>query len=221
MGTSSRSGPAHPNLLLEDSKTIVSVPAHRPFRRTLKSRAGFVFRHIACGPPSRGLYKYYDLQHELGKGSFATVMKALHREEGKWYAVKMIQANKLRRGLSSATINGNGNGKGAKSNDKASNFAREINILERLQHPNICQLKEVFFESYNISTCSALCLTAAAYKLHADLVLEWVPGGDLLDYILKRGGLPEPEAQSLTYQICDALAVSTVLYPRHVTLTLL
>ncbi|TFK83093.1 kinase-like protein [Polyporus arcularius HHB13444] len=147
----------------------------------------FVFRHIACGPPSRGLYKYYDLQHELGKGSFATVMKALHREEGKWYAVKMIQANKLRRGLSSATINGNG--KGAKSNDKASNFAREINILERLQHPNICQLKEVFFESYNIN-----------------LILEWVPGGDLLDYILKRQGLPESEAQSLTYQICDALA---------------
>ncbi|RPD54428.1 kinase-like protein [Lentinus tigrinus ALCF2SS1-7] len=143
----------------------------------------FVFRHMACGPPSRGLYKYYDLQHELGKGSFATVMKALHKEEGKWYAVKMIQANKLRRGLSNASLNG------VESNDKANNFAREINILERLQHKNICQLKEVFFESYNIN-----------------LVLEWVPGGDLLDYILKRNGLPELEAQYLTYQICDALA---------------
>lgn len=166
----------------------MSAPVDRPFPRILKSRAGFVFRHTACGPPTRGLYKYYDLQHELGKGSFATVMKALHREEGKWYAVKMIQANKLRRGLSSATLNG------AQSNDKANNFAREINILERLQHPNICQLKEVFFESYNIN-----------------LVLEWVPGGDLLDYILKRGGLPEAEAQYLTYQICDALAVSTTV----------
>ncbi|KAI0699880.1 kinase-like domain-containing protein [Cerioporus squamosus] len=143
----------------------------------------FVFRHTACGPPSRGLYKYYDLQHELGKGSFATVMKALHKEEGKWYAVKMIQANKLRRGLSNASLNG------VQSNDKANNFAREINILERLQHKNICQLKEVFFESYNIN-----------------LVLEWVPGGDLLDYILRKGSLPEPEAQYLTYQICDALA---------------
>lgn len=121
-----------------------------PSSRILKSCIGFVFRHTACGPPSRGLYKYYDLQHELGKGSFATVMKALHKEEGKWYAVKMIQANKLRRGLSNASLNG------VQSNDKANNFAREINILERLQHKNICQLKEVFFESYNISTCPAL-----------------------------------------------------------------
>ncbi|KAI0744311.1 Pkinase-domain-containing protein [Daedaleopsis nitida] len=146
----------------------------------------FVFRHTACGPPGRGLHKYYDLQHELGKGSFATVMKALHKEEGKWYAVKMIQAHKLRRGLSHASVNG---AQQQPSNDKGNNFAREINILERLQHKNICQLKEVFFESYSIN-----------------LVLEWVPGGDLLDYILKREGLPEDETQYLTYQICDALA---------------
>ncbi|KAI0369628.1 Pkinase-domain-containing protein [Pilatotrama ljubarskyi] len=143
----------------------------------------FVYRHMASGPPSRGLHKFYDLMHELGKGSFATVMKALHKEEGKWYAVKMIQANKLRKGLSNASLNG------AQTNDKSTNFAREINILERLHHPNICQLKEVFFESYSIN-----------------LVLEWVPGGDLLDYILKRNGLQESEAQHLTYQICDALA---------------
>ncbi|KAI0646002.1 Pkinase-domain-containing protein [Trametes meyenii] len=143
----------------------------------------FVYRHMASGPPSRGLHRHYDLMHELGKGSFATVMKALHKEEGKWYAVKMIQANKLRKGLSHASLNGEQN------DDKSNNFAREINILERLQHPNICQLKEVFFESYSIN-----------------LVLEWVPGGDLLDYILKRNGLQEAEAQHLTYQICDALA---------------
>lgn len=100
---------------------------------------------MASGPPSRGLHRYYDLLHELGKGSFATVMKALHKEDGKWYAVKMIQANKLRSGLSNATLNG------INSDDKSNNFAREINILERLTHPNICQLKEVFFERYSIS----------------------------------------------------------------------
>ena len=110
-----------------------------------ESRQGFVFRHTACGPPSRGLHKFYDLQHELGKGSFATVMKALHKEEGKWYAIKMINASKLRRGMSAATV------RGLQDDDKASNFAREINILEKLQHPNVCQLKEVFYEKYNIS----------------------------------------------------------------------
>ncbi|KAI9067527.1 Pkinase-domain-containing protein [Trametes sanguinea] len=143
----------------------------------------FVYRHLAGRPPSRGLHAYYDLHHELGKGSFATVMKALNKAEGTWYAVKIIQGNKLRKGLSHATLNG------AQTNDKSNNFAREINILERLKHPNICQLKEVFFEQYSIN-----------------LVLEWVPGGDLLDYILRRNGLQELEAQQLTYQICDALA---------------
>ncbi|CDO76220.1 hypothetical protein BN946_scf184894.g9 [Trametes cinnabarina] len=143
----------------------------------------FVYRHMAGGPPERGLYAHYDLHHELGKGSFATVMKALNKADGKWYAVKMIQGNKLRKGLSHASANG------AQTNDKSNNFAREINILERLKHPNICQLKEVFFEADSIN-----------------LVLEWVPGGDLLDYIIKRDGLREPEAQHITYQICDALA---------------
>ena len=61
-----------------------------------------------------------------------------------------------------------------------------------------------------------------------DLVLEFVRGGDLLDYILKREGLrkrnsnssarerslspgdiAEEETKNITYQICDALAVCT------------
>ena len=124
----------------------MSTPPLSPHTRlVLTPRPGFVFRQATHHERERGLHTFYDLQHELGKGSFATVMKALHKEEGKWYAVKMIQANKLRRGLSTASVNG------AQSNDKSNNFAREINILEKLQHPNVCQLKEVFYEKYNIS----------------------------------------------------------------------
>ena len=104
-----------------------------------------MFRNLCLHTPDRGLHSKYDLQHELGRGSFATVMKALHRKTGEWYAVKIIQASKLRRGFSGASV------QGLQADDKASNFAREINILERLQHRNICQLKEVFLERYNIS----------------------------------------------------------------------
>ncbi|KAI1787438.1 Pkinase-domain-containing protein [Ganoderma leucocontextum] len=143
----------------------------------------FIYRHMACGPATRGLHKHYDVQHELGKGSFATVMKALHRAEDKWYAVKMIHASHLRRNLNSLSESE------TKPEDKKGTLAREISILERLQHRNICQLKEVFFEPYSIS-----------------LVLEWAPGGDLLDYIINKNGLSEPETKYLTFQICDALA---------------
>ncbi|KAI0930029.1 hypothetical protein AcV5_006838 [Taiwanofungus camphoratus] len=135
----------------------------------------FVYRHMAAGIPTQGLYAHYQLHEELGKGSFATVMKAMNRDDGQWYAIKVIQTSKINRtDTQSTTMN---------------KFAREISILEGLQHPNICQLKEVFFEEWTIN-----------------LVLEFVRGGDLLDYIIKNNGLREPEAQHLTYQICDALA---------------
>jgi serine/threonine protein kinase len=44
----------------------------------------------------------------------------------------------------------------------------------------------------------------------ADIVLEWVKGGDLLDYIINsESGLSEAATKDIAYQICDALAVST------------
>ncbi|OCH87633.1 Pkinase-domain-containing protein [Obba rivulosa] len=130
----------------------------------------YVFRHVAAGEPATGLHAEYQIDRELGKGSFATVMRAMHRPTGQWYALKVIQRSRLRSGDSQS-------------------FSREISILERLQHPNICQFKEAIMEEHTIN-----------------LVLEYVKGGDLLDFILNEHGLSEPLAQHLTYQICDALS---------------
>jgi serine/threonine/tyrosine protein kinase RAD53 len=85
-----------------------------------------------------GLHAQYDISHELGKGSFATVMKAVSRSTGQWYAIKIIEEHKVKR--ATAAVN---------SNEVA--FAREISILERLHHRNICQMKEAFFENNCIS----------------------------------------------------------------------
>lgn len=108
---------------------------------------GYVFRLLAGGPPPSGLHAHYNIIHELGKGAFATVMKGLSIESGKFYAIKMIQSNKLRAALTHGVTMG-----GPDRPRPTEQFAREISILERLQHPNICQLKEVFFEEANIST---------------------------------------------------------------------
>ncbi|KAI0355787.1 kinase-like protein [Trametes cingulata] len=147
----------------------------------------FVYRHMAYTPPSGGVHAHYEMLHELGKGSFATVMKALHRSEGKWYAVKIIQSHKLRDGWENAIVNGKPTTK------KSKRLLREITILEQLQHKNICQLKEVFLDNYSIC-----------------LVLELVPGGDLMRYMLqqeRRGKvITEPQALHITSQICDAVA---------------
>ncbi|KAG6830161.1 hypothetical protein H0H92_001890 [Tricholoma furcatifolium] len=140
----------------------------------------FIYRHTASGPPTTGLYAFYDLINELGKGSFAVVMKAVSRNSGEFVAVKMIHDTRNVRSPGEQN-----------AQPRREAFNREINIMSKLKHPNICELKEVFFpEGTN----------------DLNLVLELVEGGDLLEYIVKREGLQEPEAQHITYQICDALA---------------
>ncbi|OAX40928.1 kinase-like protein [Rhizopogon vinicolor AM-OR11-026] len=136
----------------------------------------FIYRHTASNSPKGGLHTQYDISHELGKGSFATVMKAVSRSTGQWYAIKIIQDHKVKRATTTAN-----------SNETA--FAREISILEKLHHPNVCQMKEAFFENNSIN-----------------LVLEYVDGGDLLDYIVRERGLDEPLAKHIMAQVCDALA---------------
>ena len=104
--------------------------------------SGFVYRHTAAGQPEEGLYAHYDIGTELGKGSFATVMKAISRTTGQWFAVKMIHKDKIQRA----------NENNGSNNSPTSNLSREISILEKLQHPNICSLKEVFYQDGDIST---------------------------------------------------------------------
>ncbi len=68
-------------------------------------------------------------------------------------------------------------------------FMQEINILRRLDHPNIVKLFEVFDE------------TAYIY-----LVLELCTGGELFDRIVRLGHFGEQEAQAIFTDIMYALA---------------
>lgn len=117
------------------SRITVSIAASFQYA-SCHAPIGFVYRHTAAGPPTTGLYAHYDLSTELGKGSFATVMKAISRATGKWYAVKMIHDKSVR--SPGETPHG--------TNSRRAAFAREISIMENLRHPNICELKEVFYQ---------------------------------------------------------------------------
>ncbi|KAJ2931453.1 hypothetical protein H1R20_g5592, partial [Candolleomyces eurysporus] len=191
-------GKSQTRILREGNEIAFGTPAAQPQSPFEDYR--FIYRHVAGGPPTTGLYAFYDIGTELGKGSFATVMKAVNRETGVWYAVKMIKDKTAGRG---------GEQQGQIRNAA---IAREINIMEKLKHPNICELKEVFLEE-NGPDISQFFLPHEIIPLviqinfpHPDLVIELVEGGDLLEYILKRGGLGEDDAKHITYQICDALS---------------
>ncbi|KAI7872820.1 kinase-like domain-containing protein [Spinellus fusiger] len=65
---------------------------------------------------------------------------------------------------------------------------REMAIMHLLNHPNICQLKEWISEGE-----------------HYYMFLEYVDGGQLLDYIINHGKLREKQARKFARQIVSAL----------------
>ena len=137
-------GASHPqpqNGGIEDYRELLAVCRPIGCNMDLFFFSGFVYRHTAAGQPEEGLYAHYDIGTELGKGSFATVMKAISRTTGQWFAVKMIHKDKIQRA----------NENNGSNNSPTSNLSREISILEKLQHPNICSLKEVFYQDGDIS----------------------------------------------------------------------
>lgn len=67
---------------------------------------------------------------------------------------------------------------------------REMAIMHLLRHPNICQLKE--------------------WVVHGDhyyMFLEYIEGGQLLDYIISHGKLREKLARKFARQIVSALGM--------------
>ncbi|KAK0225407.1 kinase-like domain-containing protein [Armillaria fumosa] len=136
----------------------------------------YIFRMVAGGDKLEGVYADYEMAYELGKGAYATVVKALSRTTGEWVAVKMIR-EKRPQGSTSVTTT-------------QTQLNREINIMSNLSHPNICGMKGVYYHQDG----------------SINLVLELVEGGDLLDYITSREGLSEDLTRHIAWQLCDALA---------------
>lgn len=73
----------------------------------------------------RNIKEVYKIESTLGKGSFATVKKAKHRETGVRYAVKVISKSKI-------------------SDEEKLAVQMEIDILKQMDHPNIVKLMDVF-----------------------------------------------------------------------------
>ncbi|GAA5970663.1 hypothetical protein JCM11641_007392 [Rhodosporidiobolus odoratus] len=76
-------------------------------------------------------------------------------------------------------------------------FQREIAIAKQLNH-EYCVKCYDFYESRD----------------RIWLVLEYVDGGDLLDYVMKRGGLKENETREIALMVCQAVAY---LHSRGIT----
>jgi len=110
----------------------------------------------------------YIVQEELGRGAFSVVKLAVEKETGIKYAVKMI--NKSNVGQDMARL------------------ATEMEILKRVNHPNVIQLKEI------IDTKNCLFI-----------ITELVTGGELFDKIVELGSYSEKDAALLVSRMVSAI----------------
>jgi len=113
--------------------------------------------------------KQYEFRSELGRGAFSIVYLTVHKATNQHYAVKVINKKDL-------------------GKDYEKNLKMEVDILKKVNHPNIIALKELF---------------DTPDKLY--LIMELVTGGELFDKIVEKGSYTEDEASQLVRKIVSAV----------------
>ena len=112
----------------------------------------------------------YTMKNILGRGAFSQVRLAERKD---WphngFAIKVIDKTKI------------------KGYEKS--LENEIRVLERLHHPNIIELFEVY-----------------EYTAKVHLVMELATGGDLFDRIIDNGPYTEKDAVHVIKQVLSAVA---------------
>ncbi|KAH9819947.1 hypothetical protein DFH28DRAFT_1105029 [Melampsora americana] len=114
----------------------------------------------------------------IGKGSSGRVKIAKHSVTGQYAAVKIVPKHMLLSSRMSV------NEAGAKADKMLLGIEREIVIMKLIEHPNVMRLYDVW------ETGSELYL-----------IMEFVEGGELFDYLVSRGKLHEDEALHYFQQI--------------------
>eukprot|EP01108_Squamamoeba_japonica_P000161 TRINITY_DN101_c0_g2_i1.p1 TRINITY_DN101_c0_g2~~TRINITY_DN101_c0_g2_i1.p1 ORF type:complete len:337 (-),score=163.42 TRINITY_DN101_c0_g2_i1:93-1103(-) len=111
---------------------------------------------------------YYDIKGELGRGGMSIVREGIDKASGLRWAVKDIDKSIV---------------------DDLAVLQREIDIMKKLSHPNVLQLREVF------ETDTKICL-----------VTELVSGGELFEKIVEVGSYTEPDAANIVRQVVEGVA---------------
>ncbi|KAH8104005.1 kinase-like domain-containing protein [Cristinia sonorae] len=130
-------------------------------------------------PKMIGLWK---IGRTIGKGSSGRVRIARHSKTGKYAAVKIVSKNAL---LNSRMSMHN---LGDEAERILHSIEREIVIMKLIEHPNIMRLYDVWETSSELY-----------------LILEYVEGGELFEYLCNKGRLSTPEALGYFQQIITAI----------------
>ena len=112
----------------------------------------------------------YILSNQIGIGTFSKVSRATHIITNQSVAVKILEKEKIEDEIDIERI------------------LREMEILKKIIHPNICQLYETYSTLHNYY-----------------LMMEYIEGGDLFDYITSHSFLSEQQSCFYYRQIISVI----------------
>lgn len=121
-------------------------------------------------PHRHNLKNRFELIRTLGEGTYGKVKLALEKSTGEQVAIKYVKKTKIR------------------DDTDLNRIRREIQILSRLRHTNIVNIRQVFEKKDRIV-----------------LVMDCALGGELYDYLNTKRCLPEAETRRIFRQIIAAM----------------
>jgi serine/threonine protein kinase len=130
----------------------------------------FQVRQLRAGASNFQVGKYI-ITDCIGRGGNGIVFKARHRMMPRYVALKTLNKSSLHQ-----------------ANESLARFKREIDIVARLEHPNVVRALDVL-----------------ETRSHLYLVLEYVVGKDLGAVVKERGPLPVTEVIDYALQIAQGL----------------
>ncbi|KAI8887060.1 Pkinase-domain-containing protein, partial [Backusella circina FSU 941] len=134
------------------------------------------------------LIEDYELQRTLGKGSMGKVKLAVHSGTGEKVAVKIIKRSHFQLNAMSTPTKQEKKIEKSKEETRELRTIREAHIMMLLRHPHIVRLKS---------------FVAVGHYFY--ILMDYVNGGQLLHYIVKRQKLSEEIACHFSRQIVSAL----------------
>lgn len=155
-----------------DSSSGHKITKRRPILRvplTLSAFRGTAIRLTDCevGKWIEHLYEWPEPENILGRGASSLVRLVKRKSDGRYFAVKCIMKHEVLR-------------------DKKRKLS-ELQLLQKMSHPNIVALLDVFETETEIQ-----------------LVMEYCAGGELFD-VVERRRYSELDAAEITAQLLEAL----------------
>ncbi|XP_066519187.1 serine/threonine-protein kinase H1 [Hoplias malabaricus] len=119
----------------------------------------------------------YDIKALIGRGSFSYVVRVEHRLSCQPFAIKLLEV---------------------RGQEGRESCCAELGVLQRVHHPNIIRLTEVFETQHRVY-----------------LVLELATGGELLERVIARGSFTERDATRALIMVSSGLRYLHALGVTH------